>query len=80
MEIGSITLPSGFWIIYISIWYGPHFKSLRINGFQILNEDHKPEMIAFYNGPGATLPLIAYSWETGNIEIEEGSIMAFRLK
>lgn len=80
VEIGSITLPSGFWIIYISIWYGPYFKSLRINGFQILNEDHKPEMIAFYNGPGATLPLIAYSWEAGNIEIDEGSIMAFRLK
>ncbi len=80
VEIGSITLPSGFWIIYISIWYGPYFKSLRINGFQILNEDHKPEMIAFYSGQGDTLPLITYTWETSNIEINEGSITAFRIK
>lgn len=80
VEIGSITLPSGFWIIYVSIWYGAIFKSLRINGFQTLNTDHKPELIAFYNGPGTTLPLITYTWETDSIDIAQGSILAYRLR
>ncbi len=80
VEIGDITLPAGFWIIHVTIWYGVYSRTLTINGFSILNNNHKPEFIAFYNGPGARLPLTVYSWEPGEIEIGPGSIYAFRIR
>lgn len=80
IEIGSIALPAGFWIIHVTIWYGPYSKGIRIGGYQIINTDHKPELIAFYNGPGATLPVILDSWEGRDIETGPGSINAFRLR
>ena len=79
VEIGAITLPEGFWIIHVSVWYGVYNRTLGINGFSILNDDHKPELIAFYNGPGARLPLTAHSWVPEDIEIGPGSIDAFRI-
>lgn len=80
LEIGAITLPAGFWIIYVSIWYGTYSRSLHINGYEILNDDHKPELIAFYNGSGARLPLILTSWTDKDIKIGPGDIIAFRIK
>ena len=79
VEIGAITLPAGFWIIHVSIWYGVYNRTLGINGFSILNDDHKPELMAFYNGPGARLPLTVHSWVPEDIEIGPGSIEAFRI-
>lgn len=79
VEIGRITLPAGFWIIHATVWYGVYNRTMRINGFEILNDDHKPELIAFYNGPGSTLPLIITSWENEAVEIGPGSIFAFRI-
>lgn len=78
IEVGSITLPAGFWIIHVTIWYGPYYKGIRIGEYQIINTDHKPELIAFYNGPGVTLPVFVDSWEQHDIEIGPGSINAFR--
>lgn len=80
IEMGSITLPSGFWIIHFTAWLGVFTRKLTINGFEILNDDHKPELIAFYNGSGAELPLTIYSWDQSDVEIGPGLISAYRLK
>lgn len=78
-EIGSNILTSGFWIIHVSIWATTSVRQLTLNFFSVVNGDQKPELIAFYNGPGAELPLTVYSWENNDIEIGPTTISAFKL-